>query len=155
MTDAVNGPGIGLAGAVFITQERRIEDKSRMLGLWLEIAVPIWIHRFESEGWTPERRIEAAQRAAALIGERADLLIREPTKREHHDTRAELLNAIAAGVAAMAYCPGGVTVFGKTFAANDAAGTPSAEARESADALDRAIATWMDAVDTSKEVHGG
>lgn len=151
----MNGPGIGLAGAVFVTQERRLEDKARMLGLWLELAVPIWIHRFESEGWTPERRIEAAQRAAALISEKADRLVREPTTKHHHDVRAELLNGLAAGVAAMSYCPGGVTVFGKTFAVNEVVGGPSTEARACADALDRAIATWMDAIDPSKEVQDG
>ena len=58
--DALNGRGIGLAGSVFVTDERRTEDKIYMLGLWLEIAVPLWIHRYRSEDWTREQRMERA-----------------------------------------------------------------------------------------------
>lgn len=139
-----NDRGIALAGAVFITDERRTEDKIHMLGLWLEIAVPIWIHRYRTEGWTRAERLERAAKAAALISEKADLLIRAPSTEKHHEQRAELLNGLAAGVAAMAWCPGGVTVFGKTFAVPcGAEERPDAADRASADALDRAIATWM------------
>lgn len=107
--------GVFTAGAVFVTDERRAADKMRMLALWLELAAPIWIDKYQREHWTPSERIERAQKAAALIGERADLLIREPTKESHHETRAELLNGLAAGAAAMAWCPGGVTLFGVKF----------------------------------------
>lgn len=140
--DAMNGAGIGLAGAVYVTDERRSEDKSRMLALWLDLAVPLWIVKYQTEKWTPERRIDKAHRAGQLIAEKADLLIRAPTKPKHHEERADLLNALAAGVAAMAWCPGGVTVFGRTFAVH----TETAPPREHEDALaalDRAISTWM------------
>lgn len=97
----------------YLSEEQRIEQKMRMLGIWLDFAVPLQIVRFES--WTPSELHERARKAAALLAEKADLLIRSPSKPKHHETRAELLGALAEAVAIMARCPGGIEVFGRKF----------------------------------------
>lgn len=98
-----------------LTEAERTDHKLKMFGLWLEATVPLWILQMRAEGWSFAERQERARVAGKLISERADLLIREPTKPVHHEERAELLNRLAEGVACMAFTPGGVTLFGKAF----------------------------------------
>lgn len=100
---------------MYMTDEQKTEHKLQMFGLWLEAAVPVWILQMRAEQWTRAERLERARVAGKLITERADLLIRSPEKPVHHEQRADLLNRLAEGVACMAFCPGGVTLFGKTF----------------------------------------
>jgi hypothetical protein len=97
----------------YVSEEQRTEHKMQMLGTWLEFAVPLQIVRFES--WTASELQARARKAGALIAEKADLLIRSPSKPKHHETRAELLGALAEAVAIMARCPGGIELFGRKF----------------------------------------
>lgn len=103
---------------MYVSDEQRTADKSAMLQLWLELSVPFWILQIRREQWPFERRQERAQVAGRLIAEKADLLIRSATKKKHHETRADLINALAEGVACMAFQPGGIKVFGLKFEAS-------------------------------------
>lgn len=78
----------------------------------LQIAVPIWIERVRS--MTPDARIARAHEAVDVIASAGDtILYRVPGK------TAKNFNVLAEAIAIMAFCPGGVTVFGEHWEASD------------------------------------
>lgn len=78
-----------------------------LLDIMLGVAVPMWIH--EIRHWSPQRRAEAADRCTDLTTA-ADVVL-EPSRKEAVTT-AKTFNAVAQGLACLAYTPGGVTFLG-------------------------------------------
>lgn len=89
------------------------EDKGSLLSMTLEVAVPLWIHQLETlrrqserlfwnkvREWTDHDRMEAEGAFSEAV------LYREAGR------SANAFNAIARALAALSYCPGGVTLFG-------------------------------------------
>lgn len=80
-----------------------------LLPIALAAAVPL--HIAEIRDWTPEQRAERAHDVAPLIASHGDdLLFGGPRC-------AETFNALALGMACLAFAPGGVKLFGLEFTA--------------------------------------
>jgi hypothetical protein len=78
----------------------------------LELAVPMYIS--ELRDMDPEQRLKLGREAADYIAHHGDdLLYRGGRKGDS----AKAFNATARGIAALAFAPGGVTVFGLHFEA--------------------------------------
>lgn len=75
----------------------------------LMVAVPL--HIAEIRDWTPEQRAERARGIAPLIASHGDDLLYGGPK------CAETFNALALGMACLAFAPGGVKLFGLEFTA--------------------------------------
>lgn len=84
-------------------------DANPLLSISLSAAVPLNIARIRE--WTPEARMAEAQKAATMIASHGDDLLYGGPK------CAEAFNALALGLACLAFVPGGVTLFGETWTA--------------------------------------
>jgi hypothetical protein len=85
-----------------------------LLATMLEVAVPLWIERVRS--MTPEQRLARAREAGQIVAEKGDVLqFRSKKKGES----ANAFNALAEGLAVLAFAPGGVKFMGLTFEATD------------------------------------
>lgn len=83
----------------------------------LSVAVPPLIA--EMADWSPSRRSAVRREAADLIAARADLLMAPlPTTDAERWKRYQVFAALARGIAALAYQPGGVSVFGLHWCTN-------------------------------------
>lgn len=78
-----------------------------ILDIMLTTAVPMYIHQLR--GWSTQRRAETADRCTDLTT-LADVVL-EPTRKEA-GTTAATFNAVAKGLACLAYAPGGITFGG-------------------------------------------
>jgi hypothetical protein len=89
---------------------KRAEDE---LAVWtrvcLEVAVPMWLEKWRSEGLTLEQVREVGLAGGDLIAERSDLIMRKAKG------AGDVFNAIAKALAALSFHPGGVTLFGAHF----------------------------------------
>lgn len=86
---------------------------SDLLGIMLGVAVPMWIH--EIRNWSPQRRVEAAERCTDLTTA-ADVVLE--SSRKEAGTTAKTFNAVAQGLACLAYLPGGATLLGQHWCVN-------------------------------------
>lgn len=111
------------------TREERAERGNvDLLRTSLSFAVPLWVQRFIDEGHTLEFVLEQAKHAAQLVASQGDALMFKmkaekdaPRDAEGHPVRsrsagtAAVFNALAAGLAAASFMPGGVKAFGAHF----------------------------------------
>lgn len=83
-----------------------------LLAATLATAVPLWIMRLEQQPWSyiQERSKECAQ----IVAEKGDI-IQYRSKKEGETAKA--FNALAEGIAILAFAPGGVTFMGMHFEA--------------------------------------
>lgn len=79
------------------------------LGVALEVAVPLRIE--EIRDWTHEQRAERASDVATIIASHGDDLL------YGGKNCANAFNALALGLACLAFSPGGVKLFGLDFQA--------------------------------------
>jgi hypothetical protein len=82
-----------------------------LLKLALSAAVPLWIEELKNKPWD-ELQAMAAD-AADVVASKGDMLMFRGKKGES----AAAFNALAKGIAILAFCPGGVTTFGLHFEA--------------------------------------
>jgi len=73
----------------------------------LQAAVPLWIEELKRQPWEEIQRI--AQESAQVIAEKGDILQYRGSKKGE---TAAAFNALAKGVAALSFVPGGVTFLG-------------------------------------------
>lgn len=83
-----------------------------LLRLTLMAAVPLWIAEFRK--LTEDERIAIAKTCSQVIAEKGDVLQFGGGKKGE---AANAFNALAKGLAVMAFVPGGVTAFGLHFEA--------------------------------------
>lgn len=83
-----------------------------VLMLSLEAAVPLWIEEFR--GLTFEEREKIAHEASDIIASKGDVLQFRAKKKGE---TAKAFNALARGLAVLAYAPGGVTFNGRKWEA--------------------------------------
>lgn len=91
---------------------------SALLTTSLMAAVPLHIE--EIRDWTPEQRMEKAQGLSSIIASHGDDLLYGGPK------CAETFNALALGLACLAFVPGGVKLFGLEFRADQSNGKDAA-----------------------------
>lgn len=92
--------------------ERDHNETTRLLlaGM-LSLAVPLWIEAMRN--WSEEERMEYGRKCADIVAEKGDVILYRGKKGES----AAAFNALAEGVAALAFAPGGVSIFGLHFEA--------------------------------------
>jgi len=83
-----------------------------LLLLGLSAAVPLWIEQFRD--LSPEERKKIAQEASALLQEKSEFILYLGKPGDS----AAAFNALARAIAALAFHPGGVKVFGQHWQAN-------------------------------------
>lgn len=96
--------------------ELKGDEPTRHLLTALEAAVPLWI--FEMRNWSDDARIELGHSLAQVVAEKGDIL-QFGSKRKGET--AEVFNAAAKGLAALAYQPGGIYFCGVHWEAQRAA----------------------------------
>jgi hypothetical protein len=74
-------------------------------------AVPLRIAEYKARGGPAAADIGRAREFGRVLGEKGDALLFRGKRGEP----AELFNRLADAVAVMAFCPGGVKVFGELF----------------------------------------
>jgi hypothetical protein len=79
----------------------------------LQAAVPLHIEELRGLPWTEIRRL--AGECAQVIAEKGDRILYRSKKKGE---TAVAFNALARGIAALAFCPGGVTTLGMHFEAH-------------------------------------
>lgn len=80
-----------------------------LLKIHLMTAVPLYIEQFRNLPWQEIDRI--AKESSQIIAEKGDLIMFKGKKGES----AKAVNALAKGIAALSFVPGGVKVFGLHF----------------------------------------
>lgn len=93
-----------------------------LLAISLSAAVPIWIHDLQQRADLPEYSQQRCPEISQIIAEKGDRLL----YRKKGET-AGVFNALAEGIALLAFAPGGVTIFGNHYEAPHPAITPDNE----------------------------
>jgi len=88
---------------------------STHLATSLSAAVPLWTESFVEKGMSLDEVLAVAKGASQIIAEKGDLILFKSKKKGE---TAEAFNALAKGIAACAFVPGGVTTFGQHFEAD-------------------------------------
>jgi hypothetical protein len=84
------------------------------LATMLQVAVPLHIHELKAKGGPSDADLKAATAFGQVLAETGDVLIfgsRKPGE------TADLFNRTARAIAVLAFCPGGVRLFGCHFEA--------------------------------------
>lgn len=89
-----------------------LERAGQLLRMSLEAAVPFLIEDLKRLPWEEVSRL--AHESAQVVAEKGDILLYGGSKKGE---TARAFNALARGVAALSFVPGGVTVFGLHFEA--------------------------------------
>ena len=87
-----------------------------LMRISLQAAIPLWQHRLRAMDWADVQR--RAHEAAQVVAEKGDILQFKSKKRGE---TAAAFNALAEGVAALSFCPGGVTFLGDHWEADHTA----------------------------------
>lgn len=87
-------------------------EKRELLRIALGAAVPLWIHEFRK--LTPEERIKIVRECGDIVAEKGDVIQFKSKKRGE---TAKAFNALAKGIAVLAFSPGGVTFLGDHYEA--------------------------------------
>ena len=82
----------------------------------MRLAVFIRVHQLKARGGPTTEDMDEAMETGDVLGERGDVLLFG--NRDKPGECAELFNRTAHAIAVLAFCPGGVHVFGTTFEAN-------------------------------------
>jgi len=86
--------------------------QKELLQATLSVAVPLWIEELRK---LPEStRLQIAHDAAQVIAEKGDIILYRSKKKGE---TAAAFNALAKGIAALAFIPGGVRIFDLHFEA--------------------------------------
>jgi hypothetical protein len=85
---------------------------SSHLATSLSAAVPLWVEEFVQKGMSLDEVFVVAKGSAQVIAEKGDLILFRSKK---HGETASAFNALAKGIAALSFVPGGVTTFGQHF----------------------------------------
>jgi len=88
-------------------RERDLRNQNALLDVSLQVAIPFWIEFHRDTD--PDRRVERARELAQVIASHGDDILYR-SKRSEESARA--FNALAEGIALMAYQPGGVRFMG-------------------------------------------
>jgi len=111
------------------------QTKFTLLSTTLQLAVPLWIERLRSSGW---EHIQArAKQCSQIVGEKGDVILFRGGKKGES---AAAFNALAEGIACLAFAPGGVKIFGEHWEAcqeEDAPGRTKAALSTMVDAMQR------------------
>jgi len=86
-----------------------------ILPLSLAAAVPLWIEEFVRKGYTFDDVARVAAESGQVVAEKGDLILFKGKKKGE---TAAAFNALAKGIAALAFVPGGVRTFGMHFEAD-------------------------------------
>lgn len=84
------------------------------LGIALSAAVPLRLMAMEMQGGPSSADYERARKASAVFGSEGDKLLFRSKKQG--DT-ARVFNVLSHAVAVLAFCPGGIHIFGQHFEA--------------------------------------
>ena len=84
------------------------------LSMMMQVAVPLRIEQMKSKGGPSDEDRKRATETSSIIGERGDILLFGGGKKGE---AADQFNRTAEAVAVLAFCPGGVTIFGAHFEA--------------------------------------
>jgi len=87
-----------------------VERTGEHLKVALSAAVPLWILDFKTKSWDEIKKI--AEDASQVIAEHGDNILFKAKKKGES---ARAFNALAKGIAALSFVPGGVTLFGMHF----------------------------------------
>ena len=87
-----------------------VERTGEHLTVALSAAVPLWILDMKTKSWPEIQKI--AQDAAQVIAEHGDDILFKAKKKGES---AKAFNALAKGIAALSFVPGGVKLFGMHF----------------------------------------
>lgn len=87
-----------------------LDEAFSLLKSAISAAVPLWIEEFKSLSF--DERQEIAKQASQEIAEHGDLILYKSKKKGE---TAKAFNELARGIAALAFCPGGVTFMGMKF----------------------------------------
>lgn len=85
-----------------------------LLADMMQMAVPLHIARLSEKGGPSAEDMAKAQETSGMLGERGDVLLCGGGK---PGECSDLFNRTAAAIAVLAFCPGGVTIFGTKFEA--------------------------------------
>jgi len=80
----------------------------------MQVAVPLYMAKLSEKGGPTPEDMEEAQMTSSVLGERGDVLLFGGGKKGEC---ADLFNKTARAIAVLAFCPGGVEVFGTRFEA--------------------------------------
>jgi hypothetical protein len=83
-----------------------------LLAISLSAAVPLWIEEFKRRPWS--ELIAIAKEACQIVAEKGDI-IQYRSKKAGETAKA--FNALARGIAVLAFSPGGIDCFGLHFEA--------------------------------------
>ena len=83
-----------------------------ILEMTLSAAVPLWIEKLKDYEW--EYINERAKICSQVVAEKGDIILYKSKK---PGGSAEAFNRLAEGTACLAFCPGGVTLFGQHWEA--------------------------------------
>jgi hypothetical protein len=89
--------------------------ESSLLSISLSAAVPLCIAEYLSRGGPQQDDVERARRFAHTLAEKGDILLYRGRK---PGQTSEVFNGLADALAILAFCPGGVKVFGLHFQAD-------------------------------------
>jgi len=97
------------------------QSNDNLLAVSMAAAVPIYILRLQAKGGPDDSDMARAQESSAMLAERGDVLLFGGGKKGE---TADLFNRTAHAVAVLAFCPGGVDIFGQHFEAVRVHGQP-------------------------------
>ena len=86
-----------------------------LLSSMLQVAVPLHIMRLKEKGGPTQDDMKKAQETSDILGEHGDILLHGGGKKGE---AADQFNRTASALAILAFCPGGVELFGQRFEAN-------------------------------------
>ena len=85
-----------------------------LLQMMMATAVPLHIMQLQDKGGPDDKDMERARAVSDKLGERGDVLLYGSDKKGEC---AEMFNETARAIAILAFCPGGVNIFGQHFEA--------------------------------------
>lgn len=131
---------------------KKTEAKQPEMGEWsqqyslltstLQLAVPMWIDRLRGNPW--EAIQERAKVCSQHIAEHGDLILFKGKKKGES---AEAFNRLAEGIACLAFCPGGVKLFGSHWEACLSEDVP----KRSADSLTKLCSSLIKVLEGLKD----